>query len=59
MASPDPLSAASSNSSAVMTPENKEKDPDELELEIPKIICNNFITKQGSESKQFCYTSQV
>jgi hypothetical protein len=31
MASPDPLSPASSNSSAVKTPENKEKDPDEPE----------------------------
>ena len=54
-----PWSSASSNSSAVKTPENKEKDPDEPELETAKITCNKFISKQGSESKQFCDMSQV
>jgi hypothetical protein len=44
VASPDPLSPAFSNSSAMKTPENKEKDTDAPELEIPIITCNNFIT---------------
>ena len=35
-----PLSPASSNSLAVKAPENKEKEPVEPELEIPKITCN-------------------
>jgi len=59
MASPDPLSPASSNSSAVKTPENKEKDPDEPELEVPKIACSNFITKQGGDSKKLLYVTGV
>ena len=54
-----PLSPASSYSSAVKTPENKENGPDEPELEIPKITCNKFTSKKGSEIKQFCDTSQV
>jgi len=50
---------ASSYSSAVKAPENKVKDPDEPELETPKVTGNKFISEQGNESKPFCDTSQA